>query len=402
MKCRQVKPESNSTVTATGTVGASDHQPVESALCFDHCTHMGRYCAPVLPANLPSQISGKELVKEVLRRLCMDQYYHASDFKFFRYLENFERANCLYAANMTACSLDVIDKISHLVYDNFASCVGDAEIDSDVTNDRLEEQLKYLKQYNYREEDMPALFIGGNRYQGEMTTRGIFDAYCASFHRDDNLHPLSCDICGPCSDVRTCLWTLVCDGVPFDAQAFMTSQQEAAIAAAFTDPPSPTASPTVAPPVVETVPQEEDGSLTTTTTNEVVDNSNLSDLERWEETRNNNQQTANNKVVLICFIVALSVSALTALLFVYRDRRARARQRVIAASMHRADDFSSYRDGNDMGQYHDAVDFVEDISQRPYTDTVNSNTINAVEMSPRRRSPAGGQPPLGAFLPDVA
>jgi uncharacterized protein YehS (DUF1456 family) len=57
--------------------------PVESTLCNEHCTHQGRYCAPLQPAEMPSHLQGKgkEVVKEALRRLCFDGYYHASDYK---------------------------------------------------------------------------------------------------------------------------------------------------------------------------------------------------------------------------------------------------------------------------------------------------------------------------------
>ena len=57
--------------------------PVESALCQEHCTHQGRYCAPLQPAELPSYLQGRgrEAVLEALRRLCFDGYYHSSDHK---------------------------------------------------------------------------------------------------------------------------------------------------------------------------------------------------------------------------------------------------------------------------------------------------------------------------------
>ena len=398
--CRQLKPGAAATGSASdggddngGLVGANDHIPVDSALCEEHCTHRGRYCAPVLPANLPAQISGNELVKEALRRLCMDSYYHASDFKFFLYLETFERANCLYSSNMTNCSLAVIDGISHLDYANFVDCVGTPEeLVSDVVNLKLEDQLRHLVQYKYGVEQMPALFIGGVKYDGPMETANILETYCQSFHRDDNLHPLSCDICeADCIDIRKCLWTLDCNGVQFDPHAFMVEEEAEAAAAAQQEQDAAAAGAfggdTTEAPVVTT-----EAPL-------------ASELEKWEEEQTETE--ANDKTILIFFIVAIAFSGITALLFVFRDRRLQAFRRGLA-QQHTEHLSPAHHDPAWFGNaYHDSVG--NDLNYNmddSYTDHVEMPAARQRSggARPSRPTPATGAhlPPKGAFLPDVA
>lgn len=368
-----------------GADGVTSIPIEESTLCDDHCTHAGRYCHPELPVNLPPTVTGKSLVLEALRRLCIDRAYHASDYKFFRYLEDFERAGCLLSADMTACSLEVINKISWLDYANFADCVGDLnDIVSDVKNDVLEEQLVAAKNKNIDPaSDIPSLYLADVKYEGELTTEAIFREYCGIFERDGKMHPVSCDICGGCQDVRKCLWTLECDGTPFDETKFLMLHNvigPETPAPDTTSPPQPAPLPDIDNPVATLPP----GGITTGSaagTTVGTANGNTND-------NNAPSEGVNDQTVLVFFMIALVFSALAAGLIVMRDRAARKRRANNAAALEHAE--GAYRDDgcNDYDPKFNS-DFDGMRNRGGYSDQ-----DPAVELSPTRTS----QPPNGAFM----
>ena len=211
--------------------GKEEHVPVESTLCDDHCLFQGRYCAPFEPSKmpdvLPTGFKGKDIVKEALRRLCFDHYYHASDIKWFEYLEAFERKQCLQQPDVTQCSMEVIEAGDHMEYDNLAACVNDTAWEMDIPNKSLEQQLSDAKSLKVTRDNtqFPLVRIGNVVHlpptpDANYTTEGIFNQYCNSF-QDRTMYPVSCDVCGKCQNVRHCLWTLECDGKSFDSVQFM-------------------------------------------------------------------------------------------------------------------------------------------------------------------------------------
>jgi hypothetical protein len=280
-------------------------------------------------------------------------------FRFFEYLQGFDQEQCLEAADVTACSLSVMDKIDHCDYQNFAACVGDdVELESDTVNDKLEAQLAWAKEKNIVSlAEFPLLEIGSKyKYEGDWDTGAILQAYCDLFS-DDNMHPISCDICLPCQDVRRCLWMLECDGTPFDPQSFLSSYGSLT-----------TTAPTSSPSSVVMLPPVDDIATTSTTTTSSPTTSSSS--------QNNNEQggqTANSGVILTFFVLSVVLSAVTAAFFVYRNRRTRYLMAEIQAEHLVSDGF---RDGDG---YSDVLEL------------------------PSSSSRDGSQsPPNSAFLPEVS
>ncbi|CAB9504212.1 expressed unknown protein [Seminavis robusta] len=366
-KCREQQPDGTTI-------------PVDATICQEHCTHQGRYCAPLEPAELPPNLQrkGKELVKEALRRLCFDGYYHASDHKWFDYLQKFDEAQCYDAEDMTSCSLSVIEQVDHCDYNNFAACVGDeTALNSDTINEKLEKQLSQAKKHGIQLSDLPVLTIGTKRYTGAYTAKDILLEYCSHFG-DDNMKPASCDICSQCSDVRKCLWTLECDGKDFEYTQFLAShgdQQQQTT-------PAPTdSSPMVETPIpVATLPPGGIATTETSTTTDTTPNNNNIEATATNEFGKEELEEANGQEILTFFIGALVFSAVTALFFVYKDRRNRQLRILEQARQDAAIGFRDTEDGY--------MDFVPD---------------NTVEMSPTHgnnqslSSSIGSQPPPLAF-----
>ena len=382
----------NYLITDGLTTGCREQQgeitvPVASALCDDHCTHGGRYCHPEPPANLPPTVTGKSLVLEVLRRLCIDGYYHASDYKFFRYLENFERAGCLVASDMTVCSLEVMDKISFLDYANLETCVGDLnEIRADVPNPKLDEQIEAAQKHQIDSvTDIPSLYLGGVKYTGELSTEAIFREYCAVFERAGKMHPVSCDICKDCQNVRKCLWTLECDGVAFEETTFLAWHNQSAPAIVEPTSPSPAPAEGGQPIDIPVATLPPGGIAAPANSASTVDTTAV-------KTKNSSSSGggANNQAVLVFFLIALCASALVAGLIVLRDRAHSKRMADVAASQAHAE--GTYHDnaigGND---YHDYDP--DDSNSNLEHDDNGGYRDNSLELSPTR-----GGPPKGAFM----
>lgn len=202
---------------------ADDSAEIVSDKCTSQCTHHGRYCSE----------DGAEWVKETLRRLCVEAVLSnaerneldpekVSGGEYFHYLEIFEKANCYDAADITSCSVSVMETMASIGgYLPVADCIDiTGDFDEDSWNDLLRAEIRNQKtRVNpYKPEDLPALKINDIPYEGQYTTRAIFQAVCEAFPKGQQ--PLSCEFCSGCNDVRRCLWQWQCDGEPFRAKDF--------------------------------------------------------------------------------------------------------------------------------------------------------------------------------------
>jgi hypothetical protein len=372
--------------------GVEQHMPVENAICSDHCTHQGRYCAPFHPSSMPEELpkhfQGKELVKESLRRVCFDKYYHGSDIKYFEYLEGFERAQCLQQPDVTECALQVIVGIDHADYSNLAECVDEENWENDVINEHLQQQLEDAKHYDAHLDNMPLVYIGNDLYTGKLNTNHIFEEYCSKFE-DRPMKPISCHVCGdmcPNGDTRHCLWTLECAQNPFDPQAFLNEYQKDYVE---TDPPATTLAPTKV-----TVVEEQGESATATLppmpgaehTAGSPSGSEASKAYKAKEIQDDKQAIRMFGIVLLVCLVIVGV------LVLYRNQRSKQLMKEAYAESKLAT--YPYRD-DDM--YSDSVMF---------SDSVDRTGENDFELSPSKGGAVqrhkGGLPPSSTFLPEVA
>lgn len=365
--------------------GTDHHVAVESALCEEHCLHQGRYCAPFEPNDMPSVLpfgfQGKELVKESLRRLCFDHYYHASDVKYFEYLELFDRKQCLQQPGVSQCSMQVIEEVDHANYDFLEECVNETAWNTDYTSERLELQLTEARRAGANLANMPLVKIGDIEHPRpqpgqDFTTQGIFAHYCTMFG-ERAMHPVSCDVCGGCQDVRKCLWTLECDGVPLDPVAFLKEHAgENGIPSEIIE--NDAADQTTTPPAASNNDQQEPTNTLPSPNYgpalSASDNSNNL-AEEYEE-----EEEKEAKTGVIMLLVIMVVSGLIVAFITYRDRRTK----ILMAQIHAQQMANGYRD--DQSIY---VDYIED----------SMRGGDALELSPSSRGIS--QPPKVAFLPEM-
>ena len=206
------------------TVGNNtNHTAIDTEHCRLHCIRAGRYCAPQATSELPQNRHGRDILKEIMRRICFIQHYHTkgSPVSFYDYVETFERNDCFSSPKVSKCAIDAMKEVgAH--HSSLEECLQEDLIDDDIASEVVETNLRHLQQKTLLE--MPQIEIDGKAIlddsskgdrRQDFDSSTIFQAYCSAFaNGSSQMEPLACRICLPCQDVRTCLWKLTCDGEP--------------------------------------------------------------------------------------------------------------------------------------------------------------------------------------------
>ena len=133
---------------------------------------------------------------------------------FFRYINDLLFQQCDLPFSKS-CTYGIMDKIgigSHFI----ERCMNHTRgLEVDDFNSYLRTQLHDGKDLTLQ--DIPLLKVGGQLYEGELSTAAIFRSVCAAY--PPGRQPVACDFCKDCKDVRYCLWFLQCDGTTFDMYA---------------------------------------------------------------------------------------------------------------------------------------------------------------------------------------
>jgi hypothetical protein len=221
-----------------------DGQMFNSDYCRDHCIRQGRYCVPEDSTEDSFQShTGRDILQEILRRLCLVQHYHAKEMTVYDYMEKFHRKYCLDKSDITECSLDAMKEVgAH--YSALQDCLQEDVIDEDLPSEVLDRNLVYLLDKNI--DVLPQIELNEKPIlideEWPFDSQSLLRHFCSAF---DTL-PLVCQFCLPCEDVRTCLWKLTCDGAPpvFEVtQTTLVASSSPSFAESSTKTPS-TAEPT--------------------------------------------------------------------------------------------------------------------------------------------------------------
>jgi hypothetical protein len=285
--------------------------PIKSPHCERHCIHQGRYCAPQKFQLDTKGPQGHDEIKEITRRLCLDTIYHAKDKRVIDYLQAFDKANCWghNYTNIRNCSIAVMTSVG-AKWADIAECVQEKDWANDVPHPILDRNLKHiLEPHNFTLADMPVITVNGlpvpDGVDGMIDSNTIFHSFCQAFPEHYE-RPFACDVCEGCQDTRNCMWTLACDGVPFDMAVYYDDGRA--------DPADLTPTPpqvTSAPDQTTTdVPAEEAWS----TVNEAMDTAN---------DNNTDESSSGGGGGWVFFLTVVIIAAVACPLFwcVYRERR---------------------------------------------------------------------------------
>lgn len=250
---------------------------VDSDHCQRHCSNQGRYCAHHPQEDVYKGRLGRDVVLEVMRRLCLVDAISSYDARFTAYLQEFERYECFVVQakesygfqaygfqavpatndgrDVISCSLKAMASVGVNVqedgYEDLRQCMqivpdGDHNstattiLDLDQEHPLIERNLQAIERQSwnrYSQDDMPQIEVDQRPIMPEdydwsireWSSKLIFQHYCDAFPfcfaADEEAvepsrelikrgKPLACEVCSGCKDVQTCLWTLQCDGEP--------------------------------------------------------------------------------------------------------------------------------------------------------------------------------------------
>jgi hypothetical protein len=177
-------------------------------VCGNLCTNSGRYCATDPDNDLDHGVTGADVVRESLRRICIWREYGLEDgrgTKWWDYVKVFnERCNDPDKPaffNDVSCINDVMNKVK-VDRKKIAKCMdssGGVE-DKGQTNQFLEWEMGNQTQNGVVV--IPTAFVNAAAIRGALTSGNIFTAICSGFFK--GTAPKACK-CSGCADPATCI-----------------------------------------------------------------------------------------------------------------------------------------------------------------------------------------------------
>jgi len=173
--------------------------------CYNLCTNKGRYCATDPDNDLDQGISGADVVKESLRRLCIWKHYGQQDGVgkvWWDYIGHFfDRCNTPDFFMNEDC---VKDCYKHAKVDasKIDQCIMDSGgLSEDKKNELLDAEIAAQSERGVVV--LPTAFINTAAMRGQLTASSVFSAICAGYL--EGTTPEICDKCTGCSDVVQCV-----------------------------------------------------------------------------------------------------------------------------------------------------------------------------------------------------
>jgi len=189
--------------------------------CYSLCTNEGRYCTADPDDDLDKGISGADVVKESLRRICIWNEYGQDGIgmPWWDYVNEF-----LYRCDTEEyfmnedCVKDCMER-SSIDYSKIKICMDDAGgLEGNVANTVLDAELAAVEQDGVI--ILPSLFVNNAPLRGAVSTAEVFEAICAGYLVGSE--PDICNKCNGCSDVVQCVSKGHCPGAvgSFDTVSF--------------------------------------------------------------------------------------------------------------------------------------------------------------------------------------
>merc|ERR1712124_199433 len=172
----------------------------------------GRYCATDPDNDLDQGISGADVVKESLRRLCIWKHYGEQDGvgeTWWNYVEEFmDRCNSPDYFMNEDCVKDCY-KHAKVDGDKVDRCMSDS---GGLTNDKPNVflDLEISAQSERGVVVLPTAFVNTAAIRGQLSSTSVFNAVCAGY--SEGTRPAICDKCSGCSDAITCVSKGRCPG----------------------------------------------------------------------------------------------------------------------------------------------------------------------------------------------
>lgn len=189
----------------SGCVGAGS-----SVECDSLCTNNGRYCATDPDGDINVGVSGADIVRESLRRLCVWEHYGERDgigMAWWEYVENFDKTcNNPDLFNNVNC-IETIFAESGIDVKLVERCMKDSGgVTDDAPNNKLDKEI--ADQYARGVIVVPSTYVNDVAIRGALTPNNVFSAICAGYL--PGTEPRICKQCAHCPNPMDCAETGFC------------------------------------------------------------------------------------------------------------------------------------------------------------------------------------------------
>ncbi|XP_052151875.1 vacuolar-sorting receptor 7-like [Oryza glaberrima] len=156
---------------------------LETTQCKAQCVNRGRYCAPDPDGDLAAGYSGRDVVLENLRQLCVHRVANArnASWLWWDYVADYHLRCSMKGDHYTRRCADDVAKSLGLPMDLIDECMGDP--DADVENDVLKTEQIVQVGHGTRGDVtiLPTLVINNVQYRGKLESTSVLKAICAGF-----------------------------------------------------------------------------------------------------------------------------------------------------------------------------------------------------------------------------
>jgi len=200
---------------------AGCQSPTGENQCFNLCTNSGRYCATDPDDDLDVGISGADVVKESLRRICIWKEYGGDGIgmPWWDYVDEFlYRCDTEDYFMSEDCVKDCMQR-ANVDYSKIKICMDDAGgLEGDVENTILEDELTAREAAGVV--ILPSFYVNNAPLRGAPSINEVFEAICAGYATGSE--PNACKKCNMCDDVTKCVIAGHCPGAvdSFDTVSF--------------------------------------------------------------------------------------------------------------------------------------------------------------------------------------
>lgn len=172
--------------------------------CFNLCTNNGRYCATDPDDDLDAGVSGADIVKESLRRLCIWRIYGDDGIgkEWWDYVNEF--AFRCATPDFFSNEQCIVDALAHAGVDRkiVDSCMADSGgLEGDVANTILDKEL--ADQGAAGVVRVPAFYVNQAPILGSLSYSTVFKAICSGYALGSE--PEVCFKCANCPDEESCV-----------------------------------------------------------------------------------------------------------------------------------------------------------------------------------------------------
>lgn len=179
--------------------------------CYNLCTNNGRYCATDPDDDLDKGISGADVVRESLRRMCIWKVYGSDGIgmPWWNYVDEFlYRCDSKDFFTSEDCIKDCMER-SDIDYSKIKICMDDTGgLEENEDNKILDECLAARETSGVV--IIPSFFVNNAPLRGAPSINEVFDAICAGYAPGSE--PEACIKCNTCDDVVKCVIGGHCPG----------------------------------------------------------------------------------------------------------------------------------------------------------------------------------------------